>query len=348
MSRDKRQAWADKRKKRQQEQEGTSEAKRCFIDATAMEKHGITAYVLGKKKHFLVLIAHEDDDISYELNIHYGVGVDNKQFLCPRDAKDACPICEKFADIKAKHQREGREFGDEDAWEELKPFYVNRKSPHHLLLVRDLALLDKGEEAPLQYIILPESVAGPTGDLCELCFDPSSDNITCIPTDPVDGKDFFFETIDKGGFTNYKRFRLLDRSDKKGAINYLKEYPDWYENIPRHSELIHVPDYDEIASELTGFKSSKPDADDDDGSNGEPRGRRRRNPDDADEEKSDDDDSDTPRGRLHDNKEKEGDGDESSGRRSSSHEEPKDTDKDDNDDEPDERPRRRRRSSSSS
>jgi len=359
MSRDKRKAWASRRRKRQQEQEGGGEARRCFMNAEALEKHGITAYQVGKKKSFLAVIAHDDDDVSYELNIHYGVGVDDKQYMCPRDVGESCPICEKFVEIKGAHQKEGRARDDEDAWEELKPFYVNRKKPHHLLLVRDLKALDKGEDAPLQYVILPESVAGPTGDLAELCFDPTTDEVTCIPTDPVDGRDFFFETVDQGGFTNYKRCRLLDRKDDKGAINYLEEYPEWYKDIPRHADLVQVTDYDEMASEVSGVSKRKKEEEPDDGEpdkEEQPSRRRRR--------AEPDEDDDTPKSRLHDDEDGEDDkpkDDEEKpkrGRRSRT--EPEDDDEpeaeekpkrgrrsnkteDDDDDEPEEKPKRSRR-----
>jgi len=310
---DRRERLANRRKNRQQEQEGGGIGKYTFIDLEACEEMGITPFrIAAGKEYMLIPVAHPDDDLTYEVTPHYNIGPNGQHFACALpgtddgysvDHKGACPVCEKFGTIQARQRSEGVEFGDKEAWEELKPFYVNRKTkkPHHIMFVYDANVLAEKEPAdvPLHYVILPESVAGPSGSIADECFDVRTRVIRLDPANPSEGRDIYIKTEDKAGYTNYVSVRLIERADAEGDIDYAKEYPELYADLPHLAEIIKGVPYADVKEALTGYRNEPEEAEKAEPDEAAPTGRRRRTATTSDDSsKPEPADDDTPKDRL--------------------------------------------------
>ena len=304
---DRRERMANRREQREREADGGGPSRYVFLDQGKMKELDIEWMKLAANKEYLLVpIAHSEDEVGYEVNIHYAIGSNGINFACPRpprnseadaygnDFKGACPVCEKFDKLQARQKAEGVEFGDKEAWKEIQPYSCNRKKPHHVFFAYDLnEMLVKGMDVAdmkLKVLVLPEAVAGPSGKIVAACYDPRSKDCTIDPMDPHNGRDIFIKTGEQGEWISYDDVRFVDRSDADGIIDYGKEYPEWYAKVPRHKDVIRENTYAEIKEALDGYAA---DPEEEKPVEGSTRRRRRQNDDTTEGDKDD-----TPKDRL--------------------------------------------------
>jgi len=283
-----------------------------------LKELGVSRYVADSgdhgntKDHFLhILPPHPDDGdpIALKLFVHFGIGIDENAFLCPRLMKETfekfgidvppeieegrCPICEHNKVLRAslKRKQESNPSNDyETETAEIKsltPF-----PPRYLVWVVDAKDEEKEDEG-LKFIVMPSTVYdGMIGTLKN-----KRTGAVLDITDPIDGKVFVFS---RGGktmtSTRYTEFAIEDRDP----------IPEkWLDDVLHYVDVLNFATYDEIAAEFLGRdkeerKSVREEAEEtkeeieekiEEDMGEKPRRRsRRKESDDEDSEKDDNDD----------------------------------------------------------
>ncbi len=229
-----------------------------------LAEFGITYYPLKsgdngtKRTHSLHWLApHKDDGvlISLELYVHYSVGPENSQFLCPKMMKKVisdndfydglevpdkfssgkCPICEQRDAVWSEAQDIQRGSAEWDAIKQAaKPFSCF--PPRYLIWIRDANDPNKGGT---QVTIFPSSVHDELSSLCDS--DAESGGEIVDPSDPEDGRIVRFTREGKGQFnTKYKTYQIKTRE----AI------PASWADVPHYFDVLNICTYEEIAEEF--------------------------------------------------------------------------------------------------
>lgn len=168
-----------------------------------------------------------DDPEHYgmDLYIHYQVGPERAQVLCPWKMKhQKCPLC----DAQQRMERTG----DEEGAKELRPgravavWIIDRKE----------------EEAGPQLWAVP---FGLDKDICKISKDPQTGEIYAIDH-PTEGYDVSFEKEGEKINTKYKGAQLARRASSVNA-----DYIEWVELYPVPSTLVWR-DYDAIKALYEG------------------------------------------------------------------------------------------------
>jgi hypothetical protein len=241
-------------------------------------------YRVTKKGHPEV----EKGELWYQRTIfvHFGVGADDKAFLCPKTINKACPICEEWKKLRKS------EDADEDMVKALRPKERELFNVIHL---------DEDEEKVLLFEysyhnfgrLLEEELEGDGGDEVAGFAELEGGKTLVVK--------FRKKTIGKNSFFEASDISFEDRDDYDEAI--LEDVLDLDKilNIPSYEELqkafleIEDDDEDKDEEEKSSKKKSKKkkeDDDEDDDDEDEDSDLDEDDDDDSDSEDEDDDDED--------------------------------------------------------
>ena len=270
-----------------------------------LEKLGIRQYVVdsgegnkGRTHRWSVLPPHPDDPelIALGLFVHYGVGTDNAQILCPKFMKKSlerlglevpeeikagrCPICEECARAVDRYRSEIMETYAEDdrkKWHRehiraLEPFngsYRDPKPNRMLMWIVDETdddTLDKGAHL----VLAARSVYLGLVDQAD---DPDSGETLDVLDDSDEGYRFSFKRKGRGitgeGKVEYSAYKIRPR---KAALD-----EEWLDAVPRYLDVLVFTEYGGIYELFKGMpEASETDKRDEEP---EPRRKRRRRPD---------------------------------------------------------------------
>ena len=230
---------------------------------------------LSAKQHeYFLLPAHQDDSDRFALDlfIHYKVGINNDQILCPRfmkhvferygievpeEIKDGkCPICELESMLQAK-SNEIKDIKERNKyWKKnvapLKSYYGKSYEPEpnrYLAWVRPGS--NEEDEKDIQFFLMPSGVY--KEGIVAKSKTRKGDRIDLA--DPDKPYVLFFEREGKGvEDTRYFGFGIEQYKDESGFI----PMPDsWFEDVPRYTDILIFKTYDEIKDIMGDFVEQK-------------------------------------------------------------------------------------------
>lgn len=210
-----------------------------YVDTSKLDRMGIGCYSTKKPQgnNFIRIVTpNKAGAFALEIWKHSNVGGNNATFLClDKMFGKPCPVCEHIQELK-------KEGTSNDVVKELYP------SRRFLLFVVDTTSRETEEEGP-KWFDCPVTIYK------EVCT-RSKDRRTgekIDPTDPEDGRDIEFVRND-GKRTEYVGITLV----KTDPIPKC-----WYEDLPTFTEVLLMPNPDEMKEAVLGKKSSTPDSKED-------------------------------------------------------------------------------------
>ncbi|MAF25768.1 hypothetical protein CL634_09380 [bacterium] len=190
--------------------------------------------------------ADDQDDFSYPIYVHYGVGADNQTYLCNAKMQEtACPICLERNRLQNKATEE-----------ELKEL-----APKGRLLVY-IVDRDSEEDGPLVWSA-PRSVVS---ELCKLCYDKHTDEALFID-DHEEGYDISFTKEGTGLHTRYTGLQVARHSSSLHSDERIQDL--WLEFITANplTDVLNYYSFEHINKVFSGLapaENAEEGTDDDD------------------------------------------------------------------------------------
>jgi hypothetical protein len=236
-------------------------------------------------------VGRTSDEMDYwalPIHVHYGVGPEDQQYLCPRKhGGGKCPICEEY--------ERARKLGKEEEAKELRP------NSRYLCYLVDR----KDEEKGIQIWSMPGML---DAELSKQTVDPDTGETLEIDN-PSGGYDVFFTKEGTGIKTRYGGVKLARKPsdlDDDAVLEFAQKHP-----LP---DILQVYDYDHILKEFEGsVERSDSDADEDeDGDRPRKKKKKQSKDEDLDEdvpydEEEEDEDEDNSEEEDSDNEEEDED-----------------------------------------
>lgn len=175
-----------------------------------------------------------------DVYVHYGVGADEGQYLCPKkmsppgEPPSPCPICDEVDEL--------RRAGDEETAKELRP------NIQTLVWVIDRDAQDEGPKLFLMPFFKFDKV------VCGQCQDKRTGE-TLWPEDPVNGYDVEFGRGGKGRNVQYSGPHLARHSTP--LSDNPDEEQDWLGYVSDHPlrECLNLYDFEYLTNILAGGRS---------------------------------------------------------------------------------------------
>jgi len=258
---------------------GGTQGETYYVGEDKQKELGVSMFTcpaeqdLSEKLHeYFLLPAHKDDSDRFALDlfIHYNVGVNKDNILCPKymkqvfetygidvpkEIKDGkCPVCElesklqdKSEKMKLTHTKEEKDAWWKDNVAPLRAYYGKSYSPEpnrYLAWVRPA--LNEMDEKDIQFFLMSTGVYK-EGVLAK---SRNRRNEVIDLADPDNPYILYFKRKGKDQIdTKYSGYGADAYKDDAGE--FIPMYDSWFEDVPRYTDILNFKTYVEI-KELMG------------------------------------------------------------------------------------------------
>ena len=201
-----------------------------YLNQETIDRTKIKQWVPEEGANFIAIIPPNDPNVYWaqELHIHYEIGVNSSAFICPRQHKEKCPIC----DERDKLKESGASADD------IAPLNWTRRFLYFLADVKNDKTIDLG----VQFAFLAKTI---DEGILSLAHDDRTGADTDI-SDPTTGRTVIFTRKGSGkNGTSYIGFK-----DETRPCALPKE---WTDNVPDFDSIVVVYSYETIYEELHGM-----------------------------------------------------------------------------------------------
>lgn len=200
-------------------------------------------FVPSEPKDYLIRVLpptwEQAHHFGYDVYIHYQVGPDNGQYICPQSMNEGpCPICEE----RSKADREG----ETDYASELRP---TKRVAAYIIDRED-------EESGPQVFLMPSTV---DSGITKQMKDKFSGEVLLIDH-PDEGYDVSFTREGQGINTKYTGFQVARKATPISKDD--EKYDAWLDHITENPipDQLNIYDYEHIARVFGGSESTGSDA----------------------------------------------------------------------------------------